>query len=253
MEKDQHTKHSFPVNYNDLPLDSDERPIKVLGTYQAQVPEGSEPFVDHKVDRVKFPNGNAGWYHRLRIPHGVMVAHVDDNKEITLVTNFRHAMGRHSIELPSGGVDENESSLLGVFTPEDAARIVQIAKEEDRSIMDLLGPDQAEEVLKNAAAREMREETGWELEPKKLKRLVPGALRGAVGLSGQSHNIFYGKGGHLVSTKHDDGEAGMLTHDRYSLKAARKMIGREIVEPATAYAILALESKYRKKGRKHRS
>jgi 8-oxo-dGTP pyrophosphatase MutT (NUDIX family) len=252
MEKNQHSNHSFPVNYEDLPLDSEERPIEILGTYQAQVPEGSEPFVDHKVDRVKFPNGNIGWYHRVRIPHGVMVAHLDDKKKIALVTNFRHAMGRHSVELPSGGVDENESSLLGVFTPEDAARIVDIAKEQDISIMDLLGPDQAEEVLRNAAVREMSEEIGWAVKPEKLKRLIPGVLRGAVGLSGNTHNIFYSKGGHPVPMHHDDGEAGMITHKRYSLKKARKMIGKEIVEPATVAAILKLSLKS-KKDRKHRS
>lgn len=244
-KQEKHTSRHFNGNFEDLPLDSPERPIQILDTVDAGVPQASKRFLDHKVDKVRFPNGNEGYHHRLVIPEGVMLAHVDDNDEIVLVNNFRHALGRHSVELPSGAVEESEASLLEVISPDDAEVIVSLAREQGKSIMDFLGPDQIEEVLKSAAARETREEVGFSVDPSDIERLVPKALRGSVGYAGQTYNIFYGAGGgKKVSELHDDGEEGILKHKRVPIEDAVEMIGHEIVDPATSTALNALAQMY---------
>lgn len=235
------------TNFTDLPLDSPERPIQILDTSVADVPQPSKRFLDHKVDRVRFPNGNEGYHHRLTIPHGVMLAHVDDNESVALVNNYRHALGRHSVELPSGGVDETTASLLSVLDYDQAEQIIQRAAREGKSITDYLTADQRERVLKAAAARETREEIGVDVDSNTLERLIPHALRGSVGFAGQSYNIFYGEGGRQVATAHDDGEEGLLDHGRVDIEDAIEMVGHEIVDPATATAISSLALVYGKK------
>lgn len=234
----------FPGQYDDLPLDSPDRPIQILGTSLVKVPQGSEQFLDHVVDRVRFPNGNIGWYHRLKVPHGVMMAHVDDNEKLALVKNYRHPMGRDSVELPGGGVDESEKSLEGALVPEDAKMIAELAAEQGKSVLEFLGPEQIEEVLERAAIRETSEEIGWEVQPENVQRLIPGALRGSVGHTGQTHNVFFGYDGIPAMKKHDDGEAGMLIDNRFSIDDAVSMVGHEIVDPPTVTAVNALASMY---------
>lgn len=208
--------------FEKLPLDSKDRPIQILDTEDAHVPEPSKRFLDHKVDRVRFPNGNLGYHHRIKLPEGVMIAHVDpDDDSLALVENYRHPLGRWSRELPSGALEPEEVSKFEHASPEER-----------------------ELLLKLAAVREFREEIGRDLGARDITRLFPGPLQGSVGFADQTYHIFHGEGGTPSEQNLDDGEAGMLTHARYSIEDANEMVGHEIVDPATATAVSALALEY---------
>lgn len=234
----------FPGNYEPLPLTSEKRPLRVLNTVTAEVPEGSEKWVDHKVDQVEFPDRSVGWYHRALVLHGAMLAHIDDNDEIALARTFRHTIGRDSVEFPGGGVDENEASLAGVVEPDKAAILVRLAKEQKVSILDLLTPEQCEEALKRAAIREHGEEVGWEPDISTVERIVEGPVIGGMGHSGQTHNLFFGYDGQAVPQKHDQGEQGILDVRRFSVTDAAEMVRFEIVDEPTIIGVMGLAMMY---------
>lgn len=234
-------------NYTPLPLRSDQRPIQVAYTIEAGIPEPSKRYLNPMVDSVTFPNGNSGWHHRLDIPHGVMVAHVDENEAVTLVKNFRHPLGRDSVELPGGGIDEHMESLFPIFDKNTARAIAKRALRSSKSILDYLTDDQADVVLKEAAARETREETGVHLDSTTLERLLPKSIYSSVGFSKHPVDIFYAYGGEKTETHHDDGEAGILTYGRVSIEDAVEMVGYEIIEAYTTMSINALAQMYGKK------
>jgi ADP-ribose pyrophosphatase len=54
-------------------------------------------------------------YYTIHAPDGVIVLAVTDQAEIILIRQFRPALNRWTLEMPSGGIDEGE-------TPEQAAR-----------------------------------------------------------------------------------------------------------------------------------
>jgi ADP-ribose pyrophosphatase len=214
----------MPSRFEKKTISDPSRVITVLDTVNAIVPPESQRFLSHKVDRVRFPNGNEGYHHRLIIPEGIMVAHVDENDLLALVDNYRHPIGRYSRELPSGGLDPNETAEF-----ENAS------------------PELREEILMAAAIREMREETGRLLTRRDITRLFPGPLQGSVGFADQTYHIYHGQGGTMIGQKLDDGEQGMLTVDRYAIDDAAEMISNEIVDPATATAVMALAGMYGKR------
>lgn len=210
-----------------LPLGSPHRPIETTSTFGVAVPEASRRFLVHHVDEVVFPNGNKGFHHRIIVPEGVMLAHTDDKDTIALVTNYRHPIGRYSTELPSGGLEPEETQAFEAASPEER-----------------------EEILIKAALREFREEVGWSLGASAVGRLIShrgaGTLQGAVGFADQTFNIFHGMGGTQTSQNHDDGEAGMLKTFRVPLDDAAEMIGYEIVDPASSLAVERLNRLYGK-------
>ena len=53
------------------------------------------------------PNGKP--YYRINAPDGVIVVALTEDREIVLVRQFRPALGRHTLELPAGAVDPNET------------------------------------------------------------------------------------------------------------------------------------------------
>lgn len=201
-------------NFEKLDIKDPTRPIKVVGTVDADVPEASRRFLNHKVDQVVFPNGNQGWHHRIIVPEGVMLAHLDPDEKLALVTNYRHPIGRHSVELPSGGAE-----------PEEGAALLELEGQEK------------EDLLTQIALREFEEELGWKVDPNHTRRMFKGPLQGSVGFADQTYHIFRAEGGEQSVQKHDDGEEGLLTHDRYEVSDAAEMVGREIVDPATATAV----------------
>lgn len=54
-------------------------------------------------------------YYTIHAPDGVIVLAVTDQDEIILIRQFRPALNKWTLEMPSGGIDEGE-------TPEQAAR-----------------------------------------------------------------------------------------------------------------------------------
>ena len=62
-----------------------------------------------------YPGGHPGFHAVLQNPDTVLVAAVDDNEDIYLVRQWRHAWGEVTWEVPAGTLDEGED-------PETAAR-----------------------------------------------------------------------------------------------------------------------------------
>ncbi len=50
-------------------------------------------------------------FFRINAPDGVLVLALTESKEIILVKQFRPALGQHTLELPAGAVEPNETSV----------------------------------------------------------------------------------------------------------------------------------------------
>jgi 8-oxo-dGTP pyrophosphatase MutT (NUDIX family) len=70
-------------------------------------------------DRVKKPDGSPGTYPTVTLRPGVAVLPLDADWQVHLTTQFRYAVGRQSVELPSGTLEDGEEPLAG------AAREIQ--------------------------------------------------------------------------------------------------------------------------------
>ena len=66
-------------------------------------------------DEVTKPDGSRGTYSTVRLQDGVGVLAVDDDGVAYFAREFRYAIGRESVEIVGGGVEEGES-------PREAAR-----------------------------------------------------------------------------------------------------------------------------------
>jgi len=85
--------------------------IEVIG--RERVFEGKVFSVDR--DRVRLPHGPTVTLDVVRHPPSVVILPVPETGQVTLVRQYRHAVGRWLWEAPAGSVDEGE-------TPEQAAR-----------------------------------------------------------------------------------------------------------------------------------
>jgi 8-oxo-dGTP pyrophosphatase MutT (NUDIX family) len=59
-------------------------------------------------DRVLQPDGEPGTYTTVDVKHGVAILALDDQEQAVLVRQFRYALGRESLEVVAGGLDEGE-------------------------------------------------------------------------------------------------------------------------------------------------
>jgi len=62
-------------------------------------------------DDVIRPDGSQGTFSRILLKRGVSVLAVDDEQNVYLTSEYRYAVERDSIEVVSGGLDEDESTL----------------------------------------------------------------------------------------------------------------------------------------------
>jgi 8-oxo-dGTP pyrophosphatase MutT (NUDIX family) len=72
-------------------------------------------WVDVCQDKVIQPNGRPGTYDTIKLRPGVSVLAMGDEGEVYLTSEYRYAIEAESIEVVSGGIDDNE-------LPESAAR-----------------------------------------------------------------------------------------------------------------------------------
>jgi ADP-ribose pyrophosphatase len=72
-----------------------------------------DPWVDVRRDEVIRPDGRPGTHVVVRILAGVSVLAVDDAEHVHLTDEFHYAVGRHSLEVVSGGLDAGETPLEG--------------------------------------------------------------------------------------------------------------------------------------------
>jgi 8-oxo-dGTP pyrophosphatase MutT (NUDIX family) len=70
-------------------------------------------FVEVLEDRVVRPDGAPGSYATVTLKPGVAVLPVDRDGLVHLTEQFRYAIGRDSIEVPSGTLEPNEDPLDG--------------------------------------------------------------------------------------------------------------------------------------------
>ena len=72
-------------------------------------------WIEVKEDRVTMPNGSDGDFTTVGMKPGISVLARDDMGDVYLTSEFRYAIGRESLEVVSGAIDEGENPL-------DAAR-----------------------------------------------------------------------------------------------------------------------------------
>ena len=87
------------------------------GPWQIQKTENKyrDDFMSLCVDEVIRPDGAHGTYATVQLKEGVAVLALDRDGKVYLTRQFRYALGRDSIEVICGGIDEGEDPL-------DAAR-----------------------------------------------------------------------------------------------------------------------------------
>ena len=64
--------------------------------------------VDLSVERVRLPNGNVCDLELIRHPGAAAVVPVDDDGNVILVRQYRHATGGYVLEVPAGKLDAGE-------------------------------------------------------------------------------------------------------------------------------------------------
>lgn len=70
-----------------------------------------DPWVVLQVDDVIRPDGNPGTFTVAHMKRGVSILALDDAGLVYLTREFRYALGRESLEVVSGGIDEGEEPL----------------------------------------------------------------------------------------------------------------------------------------------
>jgi 8-oxo-dGTP pyrophosphatase MutT (NUDIX family) len=80
-------------------------------TIHESTPIYRNPFIEVVEDRVVRPDGRPGIYGTVTMKPGVAVLPVDEEGTAYLTREFRYAIGRESIEVAGGGIDEGESPL----------------------------------------------------------------------------------------------------------------------------------------------
>jgi 8-oxo-dGTP pyrophosphatase MutT (NUDIX family) len=70
-----------------------------------------DAFIEVVRDEVLRPDGLPGSYATVAMKPGVAVLVLDDDGTAVLASQFRYALGRESVEVASGGVDEGEEPI----------------------------------------------------------------------------------------------------------------------------------------------
>lgn len=70
-----------------------------------------DEFVSLCVDEVLRPDGSPGTYATVQLKEGVAVLALNREGMVYLTRQFRYALGRDSVEVISGGMDEGEEPL----------------------------------------------------------------------------------------------------------------------------------------------
>lgn len=62
-------------------------------------------------DHVQKEDGTKGLFGTVTMKAGVSILAVDEQHDVYLVREYRYALGRYGLEVPSGGVDDGEEPL----------------------------------------------------------------------------------------------------------------------------------------------
>ena len=69
------------------------------------------PWTTVREDRVIKPDGKPGIFSVVQFKSGVRVLALDEKQNVYLVKEYKYAVGRYSLELPTGGIDAKETKL----------------------------------------------------------------------------------------------------------------------------------------------
>lgn len=81
-------------------------PWKIVSSREVYI----DPWLRVQRDEVIRPDGKPGSYATVQIKRGVSVLAVDHDNQVYLTSEFHYAVGRVTLEVVSGGIDENETA-----------------------------------------------------------------------------------------------------------------------------------------------
>ena len=161
--------------------------------------------IDYYQDTMQIPNGNIAKWDFIKHKGAAAVVPIDEQGRLIMVRQYRNALERYTLEIPAGGLQ----------TPEEPTR--------------------------DAAARELSEETGYHCD--QLELLL--SIRTTVAFCNEKIDIYVAE--HLTPGKQHLDEDEYVQVKAYPLeKLVEKIYAGEIQDSKTVAAILAYKDKYHK-------
>ena len=106
-------------------------------------------------ERVDFPNGGHSYFDIVKHPGGAVIAAINEDNEICLLKQWRHAIQRHIWELPAGCLEPDEAPINTAKRElEEEAGVIADAWQDLGIICS--SPGFSNEILYLYAARELR-------------------------------------------------------------------------------------------------
>lgn len=159
--------------------------------------------IDYYKDTMQLPNGNLAKWDFIRHKGAAAVVPVDEQGRIIMVTQYRNALERETLEIPAGGLQTSE------------------------------------EPTKEAAIRELEEETGYHTE--KVELLI--SIYTTVAFCNEKIDIYVAKD--LKPGKQHLDEDEYVQYQAYTVEELlQKIYACEIQDAKTVAAILAYAKKY---------
>ena len=159
--------------------------------------------IDYYQDTMQIPNGNVVKWDFIKHNGAAAVVPVDGEGRIIMVRQYRNALERYTLEIPAGGLQ----------TPE--------------------------EPTKDAAARELEEETGYKAG--QIELLI--TIRTTVAFCNEKIDIYMAK--NLIRTEQHLDEDEFIHVEAYSIEELTQMIMEGKIEDSkTIAAIMCYKDKY---------
>lgn len=159
--------------------------------------------IDYYQDTVQIPNGNVVKWDFIKHNGAAAVVPVDEKGRLIMVRQYRNALDRYTLEIPAGGLNGSD------------------------------------EPTREAAARELGEETGYTAE--KLELLI--TIRTTVAFCNEKIDIYVATG--LTPGKQHLDEDEYVDVKAYTVdELISKILSGEIEDSKTVAAILAYKEKY---------
>ena len=161
--------------------------------------------IDYYQDTMQIPNGNIAKWDFIKHKGAAAVVPIDEQGRLIMVRQYRNALERYTLEIPAGGLQTSE------------------------------------EPTRDAAARELSEETGYHCD--QLELLL--SIRTTVAFCNEKIDIYVAE--HLTPGKQHLDEDEYVQVKAYPLEElVDKIYAGEIQDSKTVAAILAYKDKYHK-------